>query len=94
MGHPTEQSDQRFKDILDSGHKWPGDYLFKFIVTQQSLSLASALFQSTSKNCELSFRQSANGKYVSISFTLLMNSGDEVLAIYRRARAIPGVIAL
>jgi len=81
---------ENFKRLLDARHKWPCDYLFKFIVKNEVVAQTVELFKGNS----ISFKESAKGNYVSLSITMKMNSSDEVLAVYAKATAIPGIISL
>ncbi len=84
------KSREEMKDLLDKSQVWPGEYTFKFIVPKDHLLEAHALFDGE-KTMD---RQSSNGRYVGVSLTKTMQSADEVLEIYERARSIPGLIAL
>lgn len=79
------------KSLLDATHTWPTDFPFKFIVKQESVKDFLAHFPEILIHHE---RPSTGGKYVSITMHLRMQSSDEVLAIYAKARGFPGVIAL
>lgn len=80
----------RLADLLEQHYHWPADYPFKFIVPRQQVARLSDLFDSSA----MTFKESRTGKYVSVSVTLMMNSTDSVLAIYRQAAEIEGLIAL
>lgn len=87
---PELENFDQFKSLLDSQYLWPCPYLFKFIVSRESLTLAQTLCG----NALFTLRESSTGKYVSISFSLELESSDAVLAVYQKARQIPGLIAL
>ncbi len=79
-----------FKNKLDETHEWPSSYLFKFVVPEakkgELLSIMPAgLVQE---------RSSANQKYVSISLNAMMDSAEEVVAVYRSAAKIEGIVTL
>lgn len=79
-----------FKAKLDQEHQFPGNYLFKFIVpTQYKADVLDILPQG-----ELSFRNSSNNQYVSITLTSLMQSSDQIVSVYLKAYTINGIIAL
>lgn len=84
------QPHAKFRELLDAHHSWPTEYLFKFIVPEALLTKTQLLFQPA----EISYRMSSTGKYVSLSFSLKMESSDGVLAVYEKAKQIPGIIAL
>ncbi|MCC7405123.1 MAG: DUF493 domain-containing protein [Bdellovibrionales bacterium] len=80
----------KFKTILDQEHSWPCEYMFKFIVPKEAVPKVEALFP----NCEIRFRDSRKGNYVSATISIECESADLVIAIYERAAKIEGLIAL
>jgi putative lipoic acid-binding regulatory protein len=44
--------------------------------------------------CDISVRDSKNGKYLGLSFKLQVFSSDEIMAFYEKASKVKGVIAL
>jgi hypothetical protein len=72
---------------------WPGVYLFKFIVPNDSESVAkiNAIFNESS---DLVMHASRTGKYISVSVKELMLDVDSIIAIYEKASKIKGVISL
>lgn len=93
-GDDKEQQERaRQKAFLDQNLTWPTDYLFKFIIADAKRNEFEIIFPEL-KNTGYSTKPSSNGNYISITFTLRMNTSDEVLAIYARAKFIKGLIAL
>lgn len=86
--YPGDHS--KFKSILDKEYNWPAEYMFKFIVPKDSLAQVEALFPS----CDIQFRDSRKGNYVSATVSLEVESADLVIAIYEKAANIKGLIAL
>jgi uncharacterized protein len=85
-----QQWENSFREKLNQHYTWPASYLFKFIVQaggQQSVYalMPNALFKEN---------KSANGKYISVSFESTMPDADSVIAIYKKASLIQGLIAL
>lgn len=76
--------------LLDSRYQWPAKYRFKFIVTSDNLAPLSDLLEGG----KLTTKPSKNGKYISVTYELTMNSSDEVVAIYKKASKIDGIISL
>jgi len=75
---------------LDQQHVWPGIYTFKFIMrTERVEEFASIL-----AGHRYTTRASAEGRHTAITAELFMESSAEVIALYRRAAAFQGVIAL
>ena len=72
---------------------FPQPYLFKFIIPadNQKLALVEALFGA---EAQVSTRQSKNNKFISVSAKELMVSVDEVMAVYKKAAHIEGIISL
>lgn len=72
---------------------WPDVYLFKFIVPNDSETIAkvSALFNDSS---EVVMHPSRNGNYMSISAKELMLDVDSIIEKYVIAAQIKGVISL
>ncbi len=77
-------------DKLDVAHKFPGRYTFKFIVPQQQLNSLQSLMPVG----EISLRPSASGKYTALTLHTHMKHAQEVIAVYKRAADIPGIISL
>jgi hypothetical protein len=80
----------KFKELLESEHQWPGSYTFKFIVLQADLAALSLLFPAAPPL----LRPSTKGKYVGATYTVSLTGSEEVLAIYELASRIKGIIAL
>lgn len=81
---------EELKAQLDLVHQWPGPYLFKFVVPEAKKGelldiVPSGMIQE---------RWSKNQKYVSISLNTVMNSSDDVIALYRKASTIEGIMSL
>jgi putative lipoic acid-binding regulatory protein len=86
----TAQSHASLKALLDTHHTWPGPFVFKFIVPKDALDVAVALLPDVTPE----LKPSGKGNYLSVTFRATVASSEAVLAVYERARAIPGVIAL
>ena len=86
----AETSPDKFKALLDEQVSWPDFYDFKFITKTDSLHQ----LEGNLKDCNLSKRESKNGKYTSITARKFMTSSDEVVAVYQRINKIEGVITL
>jgi hypothetical protein len=81
------------RSILWAQQQWPGIYFFKFIVPndKDKLELVRKLFQFED---QITYRTSKDIRFISLSCKQEMKNPDEVLAIYRRAGEIEGVISL
>lgn len=79
-----------FRAKLDDHYSWPALYIFKFIVPIEKENELKSLFPlhtSTDKH-------SNQGKYVSVTFNMMMPSSTAVVEVYERVSAVEGVIAL
>jgi len=87
------QNFDTLREQLTLSYTWPAVYMFKFIAPAENrvFALLHDLFHD---QAEFITRNSANGKYVSITVKEVMLSADEVIDRYRRASAIEGVIVL
>lgn len=87
------------EEVFDKLHKqlekeeWPSVYLFKFIApnTPEYIAKVFALFE---PEASISTQPSKNDKYVSVSAKILMLDAASVIAIYKEASEIKGLIAL
>lgn len=84
------QNIERLKALLESQHKFPTTYMFKFIVPQTKEAEIKNIFPY--ENIRMNF--SKRGKYISITVELLMESSEAVLQVYKAAQSIEGLIAL
>ncbi len=73
--------------------EWPNVYLFKFIIenTPHQIALVTSLFDETA---DISFHNSKNGKFVSISVKEMMLNVDKIIDKYEKAALIKGLISL
>ena len=85
-----EESLRSLKNKLDEFHQWPCPFMFKFIAPQDKINQLMAIFPAT----PFSTRCSKNARYISLTVELEMQSSDQVIAVYRRAGEIDGVMAL
>jgi len=75
---------------LDAYHQWPCRFMFKFIVPREKTAELTAFLAER----PYTTRSSKNGRYVSFTAELEMQSSEEVIAFYREAGKIEGIIAL
>ena len=81
------------KSKLEDQFDWPQPYLFKFIIPSDNkkLALVEALF---GEEAQVTTRQSSSNKFTSISAKEVMISPDEIIAVYKKAEVIEGIISL
>jgi putative lipoic acid-binding regulatory protein len=73
---------------------WPAVFLFKFIIPadNQKIAEVEALFDTQLAQIEL--RPSKTGKFVSVSAKEMMLDVDSIIARYKKATKIEGLMAL
>jgi uncharacterized protein len=86
----TEEWVLSFKEKLDKVYVWPSLYVFKFIVPQEKVETVKELFP----NHVSTEKQSEKGKYISITFNMMMPNSDSVVEVYQKVQHIEGLIAL
>ena len=89
MNHSPEEL--RLMEVLDSTHKWPSIYSFKFIVPAIK---GKELLELIPEAEQVEERPSSGGKYTAFTFHCAMGSGREVLGVYARVRGFPGLVSL
>ncbi len=80
----------RFQNLLDDQTEWPTEYVFKFIAPQTELAELKAIFG----RYPVAVRASRKGKYVSVTARMEIHSSDEIIAVYKAAAEVEGVISL
>ncbi|QDW25777.1 DUF493 family protein [Pedobacter sp. KBS0701] len=80
------------KEKLETVEKFPGVYNFKFIITG-GLDKIEDLRAILPKD-EFIEQASKTGKYVSITVKKTMQNADEVIAVYKQAANIKGIMIL
>jgi putative lipoic acid-binding regulatory protein len=79
-----------FREKLNQHYRWPALYMFKFIIPTGQEPDVRNLFP----HHPVTEKTSAKGKYTSVTFELMMDSAESVIAVYQRASSIEGLIAL
>ena len=82
------------KEKLEATHDFPGDYLFKFIVTNDELKHTEIYRVFDDVKFSLNTKESKNAKYTSISINAFVLDADQVIKIYKEVGKIPGVMML
>jgi len=84
---------KNLKEKLDTQHEWPSVYMFKFIIPSDNkkLALVENLFGA---EAQITKRQSKSNKYISITAKEMMLSSDKIIATYKEAEKIEGIIQL
>ena len=89
---PTPRDDwwERFQTLLDDQNSWPTEYTFKFIAPAEKVDELKAVVGQV----DLAVRESRKGNYLSVTAVMNMHSSEEVVAVYKAAGGIEGVISL
>lgn len=87
----STEKDDSFKELLNKEYSWPAKYTFKFILPSGEEKAIEDLFKS---EAEINKKPSSRGKYTSITVYAQMNDADEIMALYRAASSVPGIISL
>ncbi|MFQ5572541.1 MAG: DUF493 domain-containing protein [Rhodothermales bacterium] len=81
---------ERFQNLLDDQNEWPTEYVFKFIAPQAGLDDLKAVFGKH----PVAVRASSKGNYISVTARMEMHSSDEIIAVYKAAAVVEGIISL
>ena len=79
-----------FRSALDANHDWPCHYTFKFIVPKDQTAPVLELFADD----PVKANESSSGRFIAYTMEIYVHSCDEVIALYQRVAAVPGVISL
>ena len=84
----------RLKIQLDDTTNFPAEYLYKFIVPtkENQVSEVQDIFNNT--GAVINTKKSKTGKFVSVSIILKLKTSDDVIAYYKKAEQIKGIISL
>jgi uncharacterized protein len=80
-----------FREKLDKFYAWPSLYTFKFIVPTDKKDDLRQLFPLHTTSTE---KSSEKGKYVSLTYEMMMPSSESVIEVYKRVEKIEGIVAL
>lgn len=81
---------ESFREKVEDQHSFPGFYTFKFIVPFQKKDEILQVIPAG----DLTFRESSNSKYVSITARVKLETSQAVLDVYMEAHQVEGCIAL
>lgn len=89
----TDDDLNRLRDKIAETTSFPTVYMFKMIVPSEnrSIALTENLFE---ENADIHTIESGGGKYTAITAKQVMMSVDEIMAVYRKAGSITGIIFL
>lgn len=89
----TDEQFEKLRAQLAKEKDWPTVYMFKFIVQADNRKIA--LIESKfSDEATITQKESANGKYISITIKEVMLDVDSIIEKYKEMEGIEGLIAL
>ena len=83
-----------FKETLIKSQKWPGTYIFKFILKSKKINPNFFRKYFINHQFNISIKESANKNYRSITIKSKMNSPDEIIDIYKNLSDNDEIIVL
>ena len=84
----------RFKDQLLESQDWPGIYIFKFIVKDNSEEYNQLKKYLKNFEGKKSLKSSSKKKFLSLTFEFYANSPVDVINIYKGVENIDNIISL
>ena len=84
----------RFKDQLLESQDWPGIYIFKFIVKDNSEEYNQLKKYLKNFEGKKSLKSSSKKKFLSLTFEFYANSPLDVINIYKGIENIDNIISL
>ena len=84
----------KLKAQLEDTTKFPADYLYKFIVPSDANQAEEVKDLFDKGGAIIDTKKSKTGKYISVSIRLKVKNADEIIAYYKRAEKIKGIILL
>ena len=84
----------RFKDQLLESQDWPGIYIFKFIVKDNSEEYNQLKKYLKNFEGKKSLKSSSKKKFLSLTFEFYANSPIDVINIYKGIENIDNIISL
>ena len=85
---------KKLKGDLEADSKFPLKYLFKFIVPSNGTQVDEVEQMFNHSGAVINKKTSKTGKFTSVSIHVIVNSADQIIAKYKEAEAIEGIISL
>lgn len=89
-----EEFYSRFHEQLLNSQDWPGQYLFKFILREGEVNEQVLKDMFIQNEAVFSKKASSKKTFTSLSVKVIMEAPDAVIAIYKKAQKIKGLITL
>ena len=84
----------RFLENLQTSQKWPGPYMFKFIIKEKEIEVNEIKKIFIGMKPVFSVKKSYKKNYTSLSVSLISKSPEFVIDIYKKISRFKGVISL
>ena len=94
MADSYKKNYQKLKNDLEKYQSWPSEYIYKFIIVNETKKKKELLSKFDLNFCKLTFKESSNKRYLSITIVKFMKNPDEVIAKYLEISKIDGIISL
>lgn len=85
---------KKLKKNLKKDTQFPSKYLFKFIVPSEKDKVKQVENLFDNEGAVITKNTSKTGKFVSISILVVMKKAEDVIAKYKEAEKIEGIISL
>lgn len=89
-----EEFYKNFKERLESTTSFPSTYYFKFIIENNENKIQELKLIFKNSNSHFSFKESKNGKYVSVTIKIYVIDAEQVILYYKEAGKIDNIILL
>lgn len=93
----TPQQEEFYKKLkinLEENHQFPENYLYKFILPNDSEKLTEIYQVFDGLEYSISTKESGKGNYISCSISCFVLDAQQVINIYQKVGEIEGVIML
>ncbi|MCQ2215350.1 MAG: hypothetical protein MJZ31_05470 [Bacteroidales bacterium] len=89
----NQQQLEGLREQLLKTKKWPLRYMFKFVMPNDKETLA-VVQSMMPEGGTVSYKNSANGKYVAMTYVVNMPDADSIVSLTSNVAALPGVMSL
>ena len=94
MAYSSKKDYQKLKNDLEKYQNRPSEYIYKFIIVNETKKKEELLSKFDLNLCKLNLKESSNKKYLSITLVKFMKNPDEVISKYLEISKIDGIISL
>ena len=94
MADSSKKDYQKLKNDLEKYQNWQSEYIYKFIIVNETKKKQELLSKFDLNLCKLTLKESSNKSYLSITIVKFMKNPDEVIAKYLEISKIDGIISL